>query len=85
MAYSMEERVPLNFRAATAGVVDMVALERDHVTGPEQEHAPVVISVASSGIGSPAVDEAVGDCYAVRGACSEDDVLAADAGCLYQT
>lgn len=78
----MEERVPLNFRAATAGVVDMVALERDHVAGSEQEHTPVVISIATGGIGSPSVDEVVGDCYAVRGACSEDDVLAADAGCL---
>lgn len=64
---------------ASAGVVDVVVLERDQVAGSGEVHAPVVVPVAGGRPIGLAVDLAVGDGDAVGGALAQDDVLAADA------
>lgn len=78
----VEKRVAAYFRGAAADVVDVVALERDHVVGAGQVQGPVVLAVAGGGPGGGAVDLRVGDCDAVGGRIAEDDVLAADEGGL---
>jgi len=45
----VEESVAGNLGAATAGVVDVVALKGDHVVGAGEVHGPVVVAVAGGG------------------------------------
>lgn len=68
---------------AAAGVVDVVVLEGDGVALAGEVDAPVVVGVALCGPAGAAVDEVVGDGYAVVAAVAGDDVLATDEGSLY--
>lgn len=82
VVHGVEECVALNLRRAAARVVDVVVLERDHVVGAGEVHAPVVVSAASR-VGRPSaatIDIAVGDGHAVGSLASEDEVLTTDAG-----
>jgi hypothetical protein len=63
---------------AAAGVVDVVVLEGDSVACTGEVDAPVVVGVALGGPAGAAVDEVVGDGYAVVAAVAGDDVLATD-------
>jgi len=63
---------------AAAGVVDVVVLEGDGVASAGEVDAPVVVGVAFRGPAGAAVDEVVGDGYAVVAAVAGDDVLATD-------
>jgi hypothetical protein len=74
----VEESVAGDLGAATAGVVDVVALEGDHVVGAGEVHGPVVVAVAGGGPGGGAVDFVVGDGDTVAGGVAENDVLTAD-------
>jgi len=67
---------------AAAGVVDVVVLEGDGVALAGEVDAPVVVGVALGGPAGAAVDEVVGDGYAVIAAVAGDDVLATDEGSL---
>jgi len=74
----VEESVAADLGAATAGVVDVVALESDHVVGAGEVQGPVVVAVAGGGPGGGAVDFVVGDGDTVGGVVAENDVLTAD-------
>lgn len=63
---------------AAASVVDVVVLEGDGVALASEVDAPVVVGVALCGPAGAAVDEVVGDGYAVIAAVAGDDVLTAD-------
>jgi hypothetical protein len=64
-------------------VVDVVVLEGDGVACAGEVDAPVVVGVALCGPAGAAVDEVVGDGYAVIAAVAGDDVLTTDKGGLY--
>jgi hypothetical protein len=69
--------------AAAAGVVDVVVFEGDGIACAGEVDAPVVVGVAFGGPAGAAVDEVVGDGYAVVAAVAGDDVLATDEGGLF--
>lgn len=82
VVHSVQDGVSSDLGGATRCVVDVVALQRDHVVAAGEVHAPIVVGVAGGGPGSRAIDLAVGDCDAVAGAVAEDDVLTGDeVGC----
>lgn len=60
-------------------MIDVVALESNHVVVTVEVDAPVVVAVAGGGVVGFTVDEGVGDGDAVVGLGAQDDVLAADA------
>lgn len=64
-------------------MVDVVFFHGNQVVGSIKVDSPIVISIAGGGVIGHAVDFAVGDCDAVGGASTEDNVLAADERGLY--
>lgn len=80
VSYGVQEGASLDLGRTTAGVVDVVALQRDVVVGAVQVNSPVVIAVAGGRVTGRAVDVAVGDGHALGGLGAEDNVLAANAG-----
>jgi hypothetical protein len=74
----VEKGVTSNLGRAAGGVVDVVALEGDHVVAAGEVHAPVVVGVAGSGPGGGTVDLVVGDGNTAGSAVAEDNVLAGD-------
>ena len=68
---------------AAASVVNVVVLEGDGVALAGEVDAPVVVGVALCGPAGAAVDEVVGDGYAIVAVVAGDDVLATDEGSLY--
>jgi hypothetical protein len=76
VADGVEERVTSNLGRATRGVVDVVALESDHVVAAGEVHAPVMVAVAGSRPGRSTVDLVVGDADTAGSAVTEHDVLA---------
>lgn len=66
-------------RAAASGALDVVVLHGDLVVLANHLKGPVVVAVASSGVGRLAVDEVVGQRDALAGVEAEDVVLAARA------
>ena len=82
VVHGVHDGVAADLGGASAGVVDVVALEGDHVGAASEVHAPVVVSAASR-VGRPSaatIDIAVGDGHAVGSLASEDEVLTTDAG-----
>lgn len=78
----VKERVAADLRAASAKVVDVVTLQRDHVVAAVQIQAPVVVSVTGRGVVGHAIEVVVRDGHPVAGVSAEHDVLARDArGC----
>lgn len=77
----MQKSISLHFGGTSTSVENVVTLHGNEVTGSVEVDAPVVVTVAGGGPCAGAVDEAVGDCNALGGLGSEDDVLAGDAGC----
>jgi hypothetical protein len=75
--------VALDLGGAAAGLVEVVALERDLVAGAVQVDVPVVVVVAGGRVVGLAVDVVVGEGDAVAGLRAEDVVLAADSGGLF--
>lgn len=75
---SVEESVTSNLGRAAGGVVDVVALEGDHVVGAGEVHAPVVVGVAGSRPGGGTVDFVVGDGDTAGSGVTEDNVLTGD-------
>lgn len=67
---------------AAAGVVDVVVLEGDGVALAGEVDAPIMVGVAFCRPAGAAVDEVVGDRYAVVAAVAGDDVLATNEGSL---
>ena len=74
----VEEGVTSNLGRAAGGVVDVVALEGDHVVGTGEVHAPVVVAVAGSRPGGGTVDLVVGDGDLAGSSVTEDNVLTGD-------
>ena len=58
--------------------MDGIALQRHEVVGARAVDGPVLMSIASRGPRRRAIDLIVGDCHAVRGTRTQDDVLAAN-------
>jgi hypothetical protein len=74
----VEKSVTSNLGRAAGGVVDVVALEGDHVVAAGEVHAPVVVGVAGSGPGGGTVDLVVGDGNTTGSTVTKDNVLAGD-------
>lgn len=79
VTYGVDEGVSSNLGGTTASVVDIVALQGDHVAGSIEINAPVCVAVTGSRVVSQTVDVVVGDRDTVVGISSKDDVLAANA------
>ena len=77
---SVQQRVAVHLGAAAGGVVDVVSLHGDEVLGAREVDGPVVVVVAGGGVGGGAVELAVGEGDATRGAGAGDEHLAADLG-----
>lgn len=80
VSYGVQEGAALDLGRTTAGVVNVVSLQRDIVVGTVQVDSPVVITVAGGRVTGRAVDVAVGDGHALGGLGAEDNVLSANAG-----
>lgn len=74
----VEKGVTSDLGGAAGGVVDVVALEGDHVGAASEVHAPVVVAIAGSRPGGGTVDLVVGDGNATGSAVTENNVLAGD-------
>lgn len=74
----MKKGVLLDLGAATAKVMDVVALEGNQVAGASEVDAPVRVPVARGAVVRDTVEIAVGYGHAVAGVVSEDEVLAAN-------
>ena len=72
----VEDGVASDLGGAAGGMVDVVALEGDHVVAAGEVHAPVVVAVAGSRPGGGTVDLVVGDGDAAGSLVTEDNVLA---------
>lgn len=78
----MEKSVASHLWAATAGVVDVVALHGDHVVGAEEVDSPVVVVVASGGPAGVSIKLGVGNGDTTGCGGSSDEVLTTDEGNL---
>ncbi len=71
----VEDGVTSDLGGAAGGVVDVVALEGDHVVAAGEVHAPVVVAVAGSRPRGGTVNLAVGDGDTAGSIVAEDNVL----------
>lgn len=81
----MEQSVSGNLGAATAGVVDVVALHGDHVVGSIKVNGPVVVVVTSCRVRTVTVDVVVGNAHTAGRLSAQDDVLTSDEGGLFRS
>lgn len=75
----VEDGVALNLGRTTRGVVDVVALESDHIVATSEVKSPVVASITSGRPVGRSIDVAVGNCDSAGSRLSENDVLAGNA------
>lgn len=78
----VQESVAADLGATAADVVDVVALQGDHVVGASEVHGPVVVTVAGCRPGGGSINLRVGNGDAVAGFATKDNVLAANLGGL---
>lgn len=76
----VEKGVALDLGHTAGGVVEVVALQGDHVVRAIKVDTPVVVAVAGSGVVGATVDKGVGDSDTVVGLGTEDNVLTGDTG-----
>lgn len=74
----MQQSVPLHLRRSATCMVDVVALEGDHIARTIEIDAPIVVAVTGGRVVRLTVDEGVGDGDAVVGLCTQNNVLTAD-------
>lgn len=74
----MQKGVGLNLGTAATHVVDVVALQGDHIVRPGQVNAPVVVPITGGRVVGLSVEERVGYRHAVRGAISKNQMLTTD-------
>jgi hypothetical protein len=74
----VEDGIALNLGRTTRGVVNVIALESNHVVGASEVKSPVVTSIAGCGPGGRSVNIAVGDSDSAGSRLSKDDVLASN-------
>lgn len=76
VADGVEKGVASDLWRAARGVVDVVALEGDHVVAAGEVDSPVVVAIAGGGPGGGAVDLVVGDGNTAGRTLTKDNVLA---------
>lgn len=79
----VQKGVALDLGATAGGVIDVVALHGNQIVGSIEVDAPVVVTVAGSGVVGHTVDVVVGQRNAVGGIGSQNDVLTTNASSLH--
>jgi hypothetical protein len=75
----VENGIALDLRRTARGMVNVVALESNHVVGAGEVKGPVVTSIAGCGPGGRSVNIAVGNSDSAGSRLSKDDVLTSNA------
>lgn len=79
---SVEKSVGLDLGSTTRGLVDVVVLEGNFISGTIEIKGPVLVSIAGGGVVARAIDVRVRDCDISARIGAEDDVLSGDVGGL---